>query len=120
MLEQFCLSGGVFGNHKFKNATRQREQRGVKYILSRVFPPASEVKEYYSNASGEEHSLPYYYMKRWISWTKRGKELKRQIGEIMSTDKAYIDQTDDLFRRLGMAGTTNSMRNKSNSIDGNE
>ena len=112
VFEQFCLSGGVFGDHKFKNAARQREHRGMKYILSRVFPPASEVKEYYSNASTEEHSLPYYYMKRWISWTKRSEELKKQIGEIMSTDKAYIDQTDDLLRRLGMAGTVNSAEDK--------
>lgn len=112
VFEQCCLSGGVFGDHKFKNAARQRKHRGMKYILSRVFPPASEVKEYYSNASTEEHSLPYYYMKRWISWTKRSEELKKQIGEIMSTDKAYIDQTDELLNRLGMAGTANSVENK--------
>ena len=103
MLEQFCLSGGVFGNREFKNAARQRKFRGLKYILSRVFPPASQVREYYGDASGENHSLAYYYLKRWISWFKRRKELKRQISEIMSTDKKYIDQTDELFRRLGMA-----------------
>ena len=103
MLEQICLSGGVFGNREFKNAARQRERRGLKYIISRVFPPASQVREYYSNASGEKHSLLYYYMKRWISWVKRRKELKRQIGEIMSTDQQYIDKTDELLRRLEMA-----------------
>ncbi|MBR0425378.1 MAG: nucleotidyltransferase family protein [Clostridia bacterium] len=102
MLEQFCLSGGVFGSKKFKNAARQRERRGLKYILGRVFPPASQVREYYSNASGEKHGLPYYYVKRWISWAKRGKEMKRQIGEIVSTDQEYIDKTDELFRRLEM------------------
>ena len=102
MIEKFCLSGGVFGNRKFKNAARQKELRGLKYILSRVFPPASQVKEYYTSATGEKHSLAYYYVKRWLSWFQRRKELKRQIGEIMSTDKEYIDQTDELFRRLGM------------------
>ena len=103
MLEEFCFSGGVFGSSKFKNAARQRAHRGLKYMFSRVFPPASQVREYYGNASGENHSLAYYYLKRWISWFKRRKELKRQISEIMSTDKKYIDQTDELFRRLGMA-----------------
>lgn len=103
MLEDFCLSGGVFGNHEFKNAARQRKHRGLKYILSRVFPPASQVREYYSNASDEKHSLLYYYMKRWISWVKRRKELKRQIGEIISTDKQYINKTDELLKRLEMA-----------------
>jgi predicted nucleotidyltransferase len=102
MLEEFCLSGGVFGSSKFKNAARQREHRGLKYIFSRVFPPVSQVREYYGNASGEKHSLSYYYMKRWISWFQRRKELIRQISEIMSTEKEYIDQTDELFRRLGM------------------
>ena len=70
--------------------------------LPRVFPPASQVRKYYSNASDEKHSLPYYYIKRWISWGKRRKELKRQIGEIMSTDKQYINKTDELFKRLEM------------------
>ena len=103
MLEEFCLSGGVFGNLEFKNAARQRKRRGMMYIFSRIFPPASQVREYYSSSSGENHILLYYYIKRWISWIKRRKELKRQIGEIMSTDKQYIDRTDELLRILEMA-----------------
>ena len=83
MLEAFCLSGGVFGSQEFKNAARQREHRGLRYILSRVFPPSSEVKEYYSNASGEKHSLVYYYVKRWLGWFQRRKELKKQQMKIL-------------------------------------
>lgn len=94
----------MFGDHKFKNAARQREHKGMKYILSRVFPTDSEVKEYYSNALSVDHSLPYYNTKRWISWMKRSEELKRQICEIISTDKDYIDQTEKLSRRHVMAG----------------
>lgn len=103
MLEEFCLSGGVYGNREFKNAGRQRGRRGLKYIFSRVFPSAYQVREYYSSASEERHSLFFYYVKRLISWLRRRKELNRQIVEIMSSDQQYIDKTDELFRRLDMA-----------------
>ena len=102
MLEKFCLSGGVFGNTAFKNAALQREHRGWKYIIRRVFPPASEIREYYSNVSDEKHCLAYYYVKRWYSWIPQNKKLKKRFSEVMSTDTQYIAQIDELFKRLGM------------------
>lgn len=104
MLEQFCLSGGVFGSEEFKNAARQRDGRGIKYILSRVFPPSYQVKEYYKDGSGKEHMLPYYYAKRLTSWISKGRrnELNRQVKTIMSSDQSYLDLTEELLSRLGM------------------
>ena len=103
MLEQFCLSGGVFGSAEFKNAARQREQRGVKYILSRVFPPAYQVKEFYKDDSGKEHILPYYYVKRWLSWGSkaRRKEMNKQIHSVLNIDRSYLDSAEELLARLG-------------------
>lgn len=102
--EAFCLSGGVFGSSKFKNAARQREARGIKYVLRRVFPPASQVKDYYGNHLGRHHALPYYYAKRLLSWTGRSrrKELQTQLKQIMSSDQAYLDSTDKFFQQLGL------------------
>ena len=108
LLEEFCLSGGVFGSREFKNAARQRDRRGIRYIISRICPPTAQVREYYGDSSGKPHSSVYYYIKRWISWFKRRKQLKAQIGEIMSSDKEYIDHTDDLLQRLGMKKTAES------------
>ena len=105
LLEQFCLSGGVFGNHEFKTAARQREKRGARYILSRIFPPANQVREYYSNTYDEKHSMGYYYLKRLWRWAGRRSELKHQMKDIMSTDAAFLDASDRLLKLMGLFET---------------
>lgn len=103
LLEDFCLSGGVFGNEKFKTAGMQREKRGWKYICSRVFPPKYQVKEYYEDTTGKKHSLSYYYVKRWKNWLSKEKrsDLKRQVNTVLKSDKKYQDEADELFKKLG-------------------
>jgi len=104
MLESYCLSGGVFGSEEFKNAGRQKEKRGWRYIASRAFPSADEVKAYYRDDTGKDHSLLYYYGKRFASWfgKERRGELKRRIHEVLHSDQAYLDDADELFKRLGL------------------
>lgn len=103
IFEDFCLSGGVFGNEQFRIAGTQRRKRGWRYVTSRVFPPKYQVKEYYKDPTGKEHVLPYYYVKRWRSWLskKRRGDLSRQIKTTVTSDKDYQDSADELFRRLG-------------------
>lgn len=88
LLEKICLSVGVFGYHQFKNAGKQRNQRGIKYVLSRVSPTKYQVKEYYKDKSGKEQTVAYYYMKRIMSWTgrERSGELRQQIHDVMVSD----------------------------------
>ena len=101
-MEEFCLSGGVFGTMKFKNAGRQRHERGWKYLLRRIFPPVYQVKEFYRDESGKEHIAAYYYLKRLFIWfsKERREDLKKQTSDILSTDKQYMDQAADLFKQL--------------------
>ena len=102
MLEEYCLSGGVYGNAQFRSAGRQREKQGWSYILSRVFPPLYEVKEFYKDESGKQHTAPYYYAKRLTSWfgKKRREDLKKQVSDILSTDREYLESVEELFKRL--------------------
>ncbi len=102
LLEEFCLSGGVFGSEQFRNAGRQRKQRGWKYLFSRVFPPAYEVKEYYKDDTGKEHTLLYYYVKRLISWASKEKreDLRKEVQTVLSSDQDYLNKADKLFRLL--------------------
>lgn len=102
LLETFCLSGGVFGSDRFQYAARQRNKRGLKYVLSRAFPPAYQVKEYYRDETGKKHLLPYYYAKRLQSWfsKERRAELNKQIDGLVGSDKEYLAQTDRLFKML--------------------
>lgn len=104
MLESACLSGGVYGSDHFGNAGRQREVRGWRYIASRIFPPVSEIKAYYPDDSGKDHSPAYYYAKRVGTWLSRSKrhELKAKFSDILSSDPEYLDSVDELFKRLGL------------------
>lgn len=103
IFEDFCLSGGVFGNEKFRIAGSQRKKRGWRYVGSRVFPPKYQVKEFYKDPNGKEHSLPYYYIKRWRSWLskERRSDLRRQINATVTSDREYQYLADELFARLG-------------------
>ncbi|MBP5416513.1 MAG: nucleotidyltransferase family protein [Clostridiales bacterium] len=104
LFEDFCLSGSVFGNEKFRIAGTQRNKRGWRYVCSRAFPPRYQVKEYYKDPSGKDHMLPYYYVKRWRSWLSKERrgDLSRQINATVKSDKEYQNMADDLFRRLGI------------------
>jgi len=89
LLEQFCLSGGVFGNREFGNAARQREHRGFNYILSRVFPSIAQVREYYSESSDDKQSSAYFYekdgsagLKEEKNWEDRSARSCQQISNI--------------------------------------
>lgn len=103
LFEDFCLSGSVFGNSEFRIAGAQRNNRGWRYICSRAFPPKYQVKEFYKDPTGKEHTLPYYYVKRWRTWLgkeRRGK-LGQQITATVKSDKEYQSKADELFKRLG-------------------
>ena len=102
LLEEFCLSGGVFGSDKFMNAGRQRKKRGWRYLFSRVFPPAYEVKYFYKDDMGKEHTLPYYYVKRLISWASKEKrdDFRKEVQTVLSSDQDYLNRADKLFRLL--------------------
>lgn len=104
LLEEYCLSGGVFGSKVFKYAGRQRDKRGWRYIISRVFPPAYQVKEFYRDESGKKHTLAYYYLKRWIRWLSKKKrgQMMEQIHDVLASDQNYLDNADILFKRLGL------------------
>ena len=104
MLEEFCLAGGIFGTEQFKNAARQRKRRGMGYIISRVFPPAYQVKEFYGDETEKKHRLLYYYLKRLKSWfsKERRAELNRQMQAIITSNSGYLDKTRELLERLGL------------------
>ncbi len=101
-LEEYCFSGGVFGSSRFKNAGRQRKKRGFRYILSRVFPPAYEVEEFYRDETGKKHTLAYYYIKRLRSWFSKDRrdQLREDVQTVLSSDREYLDKTGWLFKQL--------------------
>lgn len=66
-LEDFILSGGVFGNLRNKTAFGQAKKgSGFKYALSRIFLPFKQMSSYYPVLNRHKWLLPFYHIKRWL------------------------------------------------------
>lgn len=66
-LEDFILSGGVFGNLRNKSALGQAKKgSGFKYALSRIFLPFKQMSSYYPALKAHKWLLPFYHIKRWL------------------------------------------------------
>lgn len=100
--EQYCLQGGVFGSQKQSYALRQKDKKGISYILSRVFVPDYYAREFYGDGSGKNHSYLYYQVKRWKNWLGKEsrQELTKQTRAVLSTDEKIVASTQSLIHWL--------------------
>lgn len=66
-LEDFILSGGVFGNLRNKSALGQAKKgSGFKYAMSRIFLPYNQMSSFYPALKAHKWLLPFYHIKRWL------------------------------------------------------
>ena len=66
-LEDFILSGGVFGNLRNRSALGQAKKgSGFKYAMSRIFLPFNQMSNYYPVLKCHKWLLPFYHIKRWL------------------------------------------------------
>ena len=102
VFEEYCLQGGVFGSQKQAIALRQKNKKGLGFILSRVFIPDYNAREFYKDESGKEHGYLYYQVKRWKSWfsKERRQELKRQTRAVLAADEKMVTSAQKLTRWL--------------------
>ena len=100
--ESCCLQGGVFGSRQQANAIRQKNKKGLGYLLSRVFIPDYNAREFYRDKSGKEHGYLYYQIKRWKSWLgkDRREELRKQTRAVLTADGKAIAATQNLMKWL--------------------
>ena len=65
-LERCCLEGGVFDSGHLTGAVKQREKRGIRYFLSRLFVPRSFLEEMYPSLKKHPWLLPFCQIRRWF------------------------------------------------------
>ena len=104
LLEDYCLRGGVFGNREQREASRQREKRGNRYLLSRIFVRASFMQELYPELKRKPYLLPIYQIRRWISLLKkdRRKQIRSEIARTNQISRESIEAFDELLTRVGL------------------
>ncbi len=101
-LEQYCLSGSVFGSKAF--GAEQREHRGLGYLAHRLFASREVLEEMYPRLRKRPFLLPLYQMKRWtrLMNPRKRKGALSEIKRLSSVEQETVSAYDGLLRRLGL------------------
>ncbi len=104
-LENFVLSGGVYGTLENSVSVGQNKKGGkIKYILSRVWLSYDVLKIQYPNLEKHKWLLPFYEVKRWFRLLFKG-GVKRSVNEIKITanmDSEKVERSARLMSELGL------------------
>lgn len=101
-LENWVLSAGIFGDIENYVAIRRENSSKLKYVLSRLFLPYSELKLYYPKLEKHPFLLPFYHIARIVRHIKTGRlkyssnELKKSLQDNQDTSSAL------LLKKLGL------------------
>ena len=101
-LEQFVLTGGVFGTPTTRIAVRQSTSGGKSaYIGRRVFVSYDYLKKRYPEIKSAVQ-MPFYQVRRWVDAVKN-RRIKKAVEELKisnSIDKSEMDGICDLIAHL--------------------
>ena len=100
MLENYALSGGVFGSKENALASKQREHRGFSYFFHRVFMSRELLGTEYPELKAKPYLLPICQVKRWLRLLnpQKRKQVRKEINSIKTMKTDAIDSFDKLTR----------------------
>ena len=104
-LEEYVLTGGVYGNVEQGVAVRRRDGRGkFSYVMRRVFMPYEELKQRHPSLDGRRWLTPVYEVWRWLSLIdpKRSKRSRSELKSMVKLDEEKRTSVADLFDSLGI------------------
>lgn len=104
LFESYVLSGGVLGTIENGAVIGQSKKGGkFKYLLARLFPPYSRLKERYPVLKKHWYLTPIFYVVRWFEMIFSGR-FNRAVTEVksMNVDKEKLDETKKLLKDLGL------------------
>lgn len=108
-LEEYIVSGGVYGNMENKVLARQTEKGGgkVRYALSRIWLPYETMRYHYPTLDGKKALLPLYEVIRWLKLIFFG-GIKRSVNELKinkDIGKSTAEGAHELLSELGLIET---------------
>ena len=105
-LEAYICDGGVYGSVENRVLTQQAKQGGkIKYILSRIFIPYSQLVIKYPSLKKCPILFPFYQVRRWFNllFAKgRGKKSIQELNATTSVSKTLSKRQENLLERLGL------------------
>lgn len=104
-LEEYIVSGGVFGSKKNKAVTAQNLSGGkARHIAKRIILPYDDLKRIYPILEKHRYLTPFAQAYRWCSIISKGK-LKRSVKELKTNAAVTNDEytsNKELLRELGL------------------
>lgn len=97
-LESCCLEGGVFDSGRLTGAVKQREKRGIRYFLSRLFVKRSFLEEMYPSLKKHPWLLPFCQIRRWFRLLDR--EKRRNARDEIAAAKTVRSEDIEAFDRM--------------------
>lgn len=105
VMEEYVLTGGVYGSCDQYVAARQRGRRGkLHYILRRIFMPYDEIRRRYKILEKHRWLTPLFEVLRWFSLLdpKRLKRTKKELDSTARLDSERIASVRTLLESLGL------------------
>ncbi len=102
LLEDYIISGGIYGNVANMVAV-QENQRGGKagYLLSRIFVPYIRLRNVYPVLRRHKWLTPVMEVRRWIDMVKGGR-MNQTISELQSLQKGDNQNIKELYQLLDL------------------
>ena len=104
-MQHYLLHGGVYGSTDNRVAIEQRRRGGrAGYLLSRIFAPYAKLRRYYPILEKHKWLMPVMQIRRWFMLLRPeiASLAKRELALNKSLDATYIDQTSELFEKIGL------------------
>lgn len=105
LLQEYLLSGGVFGNRSNRIAVARTKSGGKnKFIFSRIFLSLEQLRKNYRNSKITVWNYPYYTVRRWFNLFSKDK-FARVADELNTLDAISEEETanvDKILRGLGI------------------
>lgn len=97
-MEQYILTGGVYGNRENAMAVSQQSEKGrLGYIVRHIWLPFDALCTLYPNLRWRKYLLPFYEIKRWLrifnpNSRRRKKEDLQAIGNLSAERKDSVNK----------------------------
>ena len=106
-LEQFILTGQMYGNLKDVISFSVDENGLSKYVIKRVFLPYDTIKYAFPVLQRHRWLTPFFQVVRWTKVLKKEyrKKLVCRIRSLLQIDHEEVDQIDQVKQILGLKNT---------------
>ncbi len=104
-MENFILSGGVYGSSQNRVELQQTRKGGkIGYLFSRIFIPYSKLKRYYPVLEKHRWLTPFMQVRRWFMLLnpKVAKMAKRELQANKKIDKTKADEMGEFLCEIGL------------------